>query len=59
MEEGQSKHSVMGDMAHQNRFQIHKALMEPYDPETAPKIEQSAKNFYMSMHNHNCLNNLK
>ena len=38
----------MHDMSHQNQFQIHKALMESYDPQSAPIIEQLVKNFYTS-----------
>ena len=47
-EEGQLKHSVMGDMAHENRFQVHKALMEPYDPLNVTEVEKMTKDFYMS-----------
>ena len=48
LEEGQLKHSVMGDMAHENRFQVHKALMEPYDPLNVTEVEKMTKDFYKS-----------
>ena len=40
----------MGDMTERNQFQVHKALMESYDPHTATKVEQMAKDFYMSIY---------
>ena len=43
-----SRHSVMGDMSKQNSFQVHKALMMPYDPKNVSKDEQMAKDFYTS-----------
>ena len=58
LEEGQSKHSVMHDMSHQNQFQIHKALMESYDPQSAPMIEQLVKNFYTSKYLYLGCNNI-
>ena len=40
----------MGDMTERNQFQVHKALMESYDPHTATKVEQMAKDFYTSIY---------
>jgi hypothetical protein len=40
----------MGDMTERNQFQVHKALMEAYDPHTATKVEQMAKDFYTSIY---------
>ena len=43
-----SRHSVMSDMSRQNSYQVHKALMTPYNPQNVAKDEQMTKDFYTS-----------
>ena len=46
--EGSDRHSVMGDMSKQNSYQVHKALLQGYDPKNVSSDEKMTKDFYTS-----------